>query len=194
MERSACFIRTPKMVCVCVCVFMVTHMFWCEEDEARSSRHPLGFDLWEILVTCDHDTVHVGDSAPCWAEAQTSTPCTAAQTNPAVQITFKCLWEKYSQNNLYADTVIHELTWWEQSISLSIRPTNHLSHFLQSQLLHQHEHWSDLISEPVNRIATLGICVPFTVMGESGWTLKADSFGRRQKKNKKILHTHTHFH
>ncbi len=48
-----------------MCVFTVTYVLRCEEDEARSSRHALGLDLGEILVTCDHHAVHVGDSAPC---------------------------------------------------------------------------------------------------------------------------------
>lgn len=52
-------------VCVRECVCAVSYMLRCEEDEARGGRHPLGLDLWEVLVTSNHHTVHIGDGAPC---------------------------------------------------------------------------------------------------------------------------------
>lgn len=48
-----------------LCVRAVSYMLGCEEDEARGGRHPLGLDLWEVLVTSNHHTVHIRDGAPC---------------------------------------------------------------------------------------------------------------------------------
>lgn len=60
---------TSLCVCECVsvrkCVCAVSYMLRCEEDEARGGRHPLGLDLWKVLVTSNHHTVHIGDGAPC---------------------------------------------------------------------------------------------------------------------------------
>lgn len=47
---------------------LVTYMFRCEKDKAGSSRHALGFNFGEILVACDHHTVHIGDSTTYQAE------------------------------------------------------------------------------------------------------------------------------
>lgn len=65
MKQLICIVRLPEMYSVCVCVCVVTYMLRCEKDKAGSSRHALGLHLWEILVPCDHHTVHVGDSTPC---------------------------------------------------------------------------------------------------------------------------------
>lgn len=47
-------------------------------------------------------------------------------------------------------SVIYRPTWGKEAVTLSVWPANHLSHFLQSQLFHQHKHRGDLIGEPDN--------------------------------------------
>lgn len=89
------------------------------------------------------------------------------------------------------DTSHYKLTWWKEAISLSTGPANHFSHFLQSQLLHQHKHWSDLIGEPINHIKKIiNTAYQYVIQHYCNSWVSNNCSVKKKKERQFLMHTH----
>lgn len=77
-------------------------------------------------------------------------------------------------------------TWGEYSISFSIWPANNLPHFFQSQLFHQHKHWSNFICEPVDKVQISGWRSAVVLIIK--WVFKSCDYWKTNISTKKALY------